>query len=118
MRVLHEKHSNVVSLVGRNFGNTECKKHLLRESLCRGLNRFTHSHGGINILVLFEDSLSISQLLPCLYEQGLQNNLWNHTYMINLTPMHAQTNIKNPHCMILQLTFRSSSTCLSAFTLC
>lgn len=91
---LHEKLSNSGSLVGRNFGSTGCKKHLLRESLCCGLNRFTHSHGGINILVLFEDSLSISQLLLCFYEQGLQNDLWNHTHMIDPTPVHAHTNIQ------------------------
>lgn len=44
-----------------------------------GWNSFTHSHGGINILMLFEDFLSIFQLLLCFSEQSLENDLWDHS---------------------------------------
>lgn len=47
----------------------------------RRFNVFTHSHVGIETLMLLEDSLSIFQLLLCFAEQGLEYDLCNHTRM-------------------------------------
>ncbi len=76
--------------MGRNLGSTGCTEHpLMRESM----NTFTHSHGGINILMLFEDSLSILQLLLCFSEQRLENYL-SESHKYEQPHTHTQRNIK------------------------
>lgn len=74
-----------------------------------------HRRGGVDVLEFREDFLSVFQLLVGLAEQRLEDDLRSPPRMSNTD---NQADLSPPRARFSRLTFNSSSTCLSAFTLC